>query len=65
MALESVVNYSILINLWMLLGLNEEQMRSLFAGFICMLIYGGAYTYGTLVPYFISYIYYHGSCVYI
>lgn len=41
--------------------LTREQLLSLLAGFISMLIYGSAYTYGTLVPYLTSYIYYSGK----
>lgn len=41
-------------------NLQREQLVSLFAGFVCMLIYGSAYTYGTLIPYVTSYLYYAG-----
>ena len=44
----------------MILGLTGEQIRALAAGFVCMLIYGSSYTYGSIVPYIYSYIYYHG-----
>jgi hypothetical protein len=40
--------------------LSKEQIRALVAGFVSMLIYGSAYTYGTLVPYISSHIYYFG-----
>jgi len=36
-----------------------DQIKALIAGFLTMMIYGSAYTYGTLVPYIISYIYHH------
>ena len=29
-----------------------------------MLIYGSAYTYGTMVPYLTSFIYYHGTTIF-
>lgn len=45
----------------MLLGLSPEQFRALASGFVSMLIYGSAYTYGTLVPYMISYLYWQGN----
>jgi hypothetical protein len=41
--------------------LQREQLTSLLAGFVCMLIYGSAYTYGTLIPYVTSYLYYSGK----
>lgn len=40
--------------------LTVEQIRALTAGFICMLIYGSTYTYGTIIPYATSYLYYQG-----
>lgn len=45
----------------MVLGLTGEKIRALAGGFVCMLIFGSSYTYGTIVPYLYSYIYYHGS----
>jgi hypothetical protein len=42
-------------------GLNTQQLRALAAGFISMLIYGSSYTYGTIMPYILSYIYYYGT----
>lgn len=41
--------------------LSRSQIQALAAGFICMLIYGSAYTYGTLIPYVTSYLYYSGD----
>jgi hypothetical protein len=41
--------------------LSRSQIQALAAGFICMLIYGSAYTYGTLIPYVTSYLYYSGN----
>jgi hypothetical protein len=41
--------------------LSRSQIKALAAGFICMLIYGSAYTYGTLIPYVTSYLYYSGN----
>lgn len=43
------------------MALTRPQLQSLAAGFICMLIYGSAYTYGTLIPYVTSYIYYESN----
>ena len=45
----------------MIFGLTAEQLRALAGGFVCMLIYGSSYTYGTVVPYMFSYIYYYGN----
>jgi hypothetical protein len=45
----------------MILSLKPPQIRALSAGFITMLIYGSAYTYGTVMPYILSYIYYYGT----
>lgn len=44
-----------------MINFRKEQLISLLAGFICMLIYGSAYTYGTLIPYVTSYLYYSGN----
>jgi hypothetical protein len=44
-----------------LAALSRSQIQSLVAGFICMLIYGSAYTYGTLIPYVTSYIFYEST----
>ncbi len=41
--------------------LEKQQIVSLVAGFTTMLIYGSSYTYGTLIPYVASYLYYAGK----
>ena len=41
--------------------LKLPQLLSLVAGFTTMLIYGSSYTYGTLIPYVASYLYYAGD----
>ncbi len=43
------------------MNLSRQQIQSLLAGFICMLIYGSSYTYGTLIPFVTSYIYYSST----
>jgi hypothetical protein len=43
------------------MALSVSQGRSLAAGFTCMLIYGSAYTYGTLIPFVTSFLYHAGT----
>lgn len=38
-----------------------EQFLALTGGFLSMMVYGSSYSYGTLIPYATSYIYYHGN----
>lgn len=38
-----------------------EQFLALAGGFLSMIVYGSSYSYGTLIPYATSYIYYHGN----
>lgn len=54
-------NYAILLNFELNMILSKQQIQSLLAGFICMLIYGSSYTYGTLIPFVTSYIYYSST----
>lgn len=46
-------------------NLTPRNIIALFAGFTVMLVQGSLYVYGTMTPYILTYLRYHGTFTFI